>query len=99
MRLCLTEDAASDLEGIKRHTENIDAALAERTLDHIGQILSVLRRLPHLGHDGMKPGSFEMVVPRLPIVIVYRIDRAHREEALIVLRVYHTRRDRTSNAL
>jgi plasmid stabilization system protein ParE len=96
MRLRLTEDAASDLEGIKRFSEDIDTELAARILAQIGQVLILLRRLPHIGHDGARPGTSEMLVPRLPIVVVYRIDVAEREEELIVLRVYHTRRDRAA---
>ena len=93
MRLRLTEDAASDLEAIKQFSEDVDAGLAARILAQIGQVLSLLKRFPHVGHDGHRPGTVEMLVPRLPVVIVYRIDVGDREE-MIVLRVYHTRQQR-----
>ena len=93
MRLRLTADAASDLESIKRFSEDIDAALAARIIDQIGRLLSLLKHYPRIGHDGVLPGTFEMLVPRLPIVIVFRIDAGDREE-LVVLRVYHTRQQR-----
>ena len=94
MRLRLTEDAASDIEAIKQFSEDVDAGLAARILAQIGQVLSLLKRFTHIGHDGHRPGTFEMLVPRLPVVIIYRIDVGDREEELIVLRVYHTRQQR-----
>lgn len=96
MRLRLTEDAASDLEGIKTFSEDVDVSLAARIVGQIGNVLSLLKRYPHLGHEGLRPGTFEMPVPRLPIVIVYRIDIGAREEELVVLRVYHIRQDRAA---
>ena len=57
MRLRLTEDAASDLETIKQFSDDIDAGLAARILAQIGQVLSLLKRFPHIGHDGHKPRS------------------------------------------
>ena len=94
MRLRLTEDAASDLESIKKFSEDVDVGLATRVTAQIGNVLTLLLRYPHIGHDGRRPGTFEMLVPRLPIVIVYRIDIGPREEELIVLRVFHVRQHR-----
>lgn len=96
MRLRLTEDAASDLEGIKKLSADVDVILATRVIAQIGNVLTLLARYPHIGHEGRRPRSFEMLVPRLPIVVVYRIDVGARGEELIVLRVYHTRRDRAA---
>jgi plasmid stabilization system protein ParE len=96
MRLRLTEDAASDLENIKRFSADIDAALASRILAQIGHVITLLLRLPHLGHDGIRPDTFEMTVPRLPIVVIYRIDIGERADELVILRVYHTRRERAN---
>lgn len=94
MKLRLTEDAASDLEGIKTFSADVDAALATRLMAQISNVLTLLARYPHIGHEGRRPGTFEMLVPRLPIVIVYRIDIGQREEELIVLRVFHVRQHR-----
>ena len=93
MRLRLTEDAASDLESIKTFSEDVDVELAARVTAQIGNVLTLLLRYPHIGHDGRRPGTFEMLVPRLPIVIIYRIDVGGREE-LIVLRVFNVRQQR-----
>lgn len=40
-----------------------------------GETIKMLRSLPRLGHAGRKEGTRELNVPRLPFVIVYRIDR------------------------
>ncbi len=91
----LTEVAAGDLEAAAIHIVNsADAVIAERIIDRIGGTIRMLCRFPHLGHDGHMPGTFEMLVPRLPFVIVYRIDFNDADNELIVLRVYHTARER-----
>ena len=77
------------------HAPDVESSV--RVVAQIGQVLSLLKRFPHIGHDGHRPGTFEMLVPRLPVVIVYRIDVGDGEE-LIVLRVYHTRQQRSAAA-
>lgn len=96
MRLRLTEDAASDLESIKTFTADFDDAIADGIIDRIAGVIRLLCHWPHMGHAGSRVGTFEMAVPRLPFVIIYRLDFGDRAEELIVLRIYHMRRDRAA---
>jgi len=59
------------------------------------QTIVMLGRFPHFGHDGVVSGTFEIVVPRLPFVIVYRIDVGGTDDELVILRVYHGAQDRS----
>lgn len=95
MKLRVTHDARDDLEGLRSHiVANAGAGIADMVIGRIGTGLSTLAAFPHIGHGGHVPGTFEMVVPRLPFVVVYRVDFNDIERELVVLRVYHTARDR-----
>ena len=91
----LTEAAADDLEAAKTHiTTHADGVIADQVINRIGTTISMLCRYPQIGRDGHVGGTFEMLVPRLPFLIVYRIDFDDKTNELIVLRVYHTARNR-----
>jgi plasmid stabilization system protein ParE len=42
----------------------------------IRETIQLLATFPMLGHEGVLLGAREMVVPGLPYVVVYRIDRS-----------------------
>ena len=87
----ITEAAATDLETIAAYiSSQSDPAVARRVIDRIAACITALAQFPAIGHFGVVDGAFEMVVPRLPFVIVYRTDGAHTSDTgLVVLRVYH----------
>ncbi|WP_334377093.1 type II toxin-antitoxin system RelE/ParE family toxin [Bradyrhizobium sp. AZCC 1719] len=45
-----------------------------------------------MGHVGRDPDTFEWVVPRLPYVVVYEVDRV--QERVVVTGVFHGAQDR-----
>ena len=91
----LTEAAAEDLESTKIHiTTHAGETIAEQIINRIGATITMLSRFPQIGHDGYVSGTFEMLVPRLPFVIIYRTNFNEKLDELIVLRVYHTARNR-----
>ena len=95
MKVRLSPDAFSDIESLRNHiARQGDGVIAERIVERIGSVISTLAQLPHLGRDGRVPCRSEMVVPRIPFLIVYRVDLNEQEHELIVLRVYHTAQDR-----
>jgi toxin ParE1/3/4 len=94
MKVRLTGDARGDLRQIKAYISARDALAAERVIDQIRRTLTLLTVLPRLGHPGVVEGTYEKGVPLLPYLIIYRIDVAGITSELIVLRVYHTARDR-----
>ena len=93
MNVRLTADAYDDIAAIKTYFVNLDAALAERAVVLIANVIDTLVDWPYLGHAGHRDGTRELLVPRMPLVIVYRIDLGTRDE-LIILRVFHLRLSR-----
>jgi plasmid stabilization system protein ParE len=45
-----------------------------------------------MGHAGREPNTFEWVVPRLPYIVVYEVDRA--QQWIVVTAVAHGAQDR-----
>jgi toxin ParE1/3/4 len=93
MRVRVTDDAAADLRQIKAFISENDAIAADRVIERI-RTATLLGILPRTGHDGIVPGTFEKVVPRVPYVIVFRVDINDSSRELVVLRVYHSAQDR-----
>jgi len=90
----LTDDARDDLNGFRSFMqERGDALIADTIVDRIGTTITALARFPHLGHTGHRPGTLEFLIPRLPFVIIYRVDINDRGDELAVLRIFHTSRD------
>jgi plasmid stabilization system protein ParE len=89
MRVRVTDDAKADLRQIKAYISERNAIAAEGVIDRIRKTLVLLAVLPRLGHPGLVHGTFEKGVPRVPYLIVYRIDSGSEDRELVVLRVYH----------
>lgn len=80
---------SSALDGLVRlHTyiaaENPRAA--HRVTSRVRRTALQLRRYPHSGRAGSIPGTRELPISGLPIVVVYRVT----SEAVEILRVFHT---------
>jgi toxin ParE1/3/4 len=56
----------------------------------IATAVNRLADFPALGRPGRKPGTRELVIPRLPYIVIYRV----RGERVQILRVLHTARER-----
>ena len=91
MRLRLTARAHRDLSAVAtyllEHEQNAKAAslvadAIERTFDRILQ-------MPRIGKASGRAGTRELVVPRLPFTVVYRINGSDIE----ILTVFHTSQD------
>lgn len=92
MNVRFTADTRDDIALIKTYFADRDAALADRIMTIIAKVIRTLTHWPHLGQPGHRAGTRELLVPRLPFVIVYRIDLGTRDE-LIILRVFHLRQN------
>ena len=88
MKVRVTNDAKADLRQIKAFISERNAIAAEGVMDRIRKTLTLLGVLPRLGHPGLVQGTFEKSVPRVPYLIVYRIDITDEDRELVVLRVY-----------
>jgi toxin ParE1/3/4 len=95
MKVRVTDDASEDLRHIKAFISARDAAAAESVIDRIRRTLALLSTLPRLGHAGSVQGTYEISIPRVPFLVVYRVDVGDRHEELVILRVYHAAQDRS----
>lgn len=80
-----TEHASVDLIGIARWIAADDPAAARRTTDAIFAAVARLDQNPKSGRPGRISETRELVVRRLPYLIVYRVE----PRDVIVLRVLH----------
>lgn len=86
MRVEWSAHAVSDLKTISEYIEQ-DRSLetANRVTGAIYDCVQGLRTMPYRGRHGRVENTRELVVPRLPYVIVYRA----AEERLLILNVVH----------
>lgn len=74
---------------IARDNPNAAAAIAQRIWDAAKKLCDN----PNIGRPGKFPGTREWVVTHTPYLIVYRV----KEDAVEILRVWHSRRDWQNN--
>jgi toxin ParE1/3/4 len=86
MNIVWSPQAISDLAALRAYIAEDNEAAAQRVaLDIIRNIEQLLSDNPDMGRPGRVPGTRELVVPRTPYIVPYRI----RDNRLQVLRVYH----------
>lgn len=88
----LREEAYADLAGIQNWVSEKSPRAGRETIDRILEELERLGRFPLLGHAGRVRGTREWIVPRLPYIIVYRVDASADE--LVAIGVFHAAQDR-----
>ena len=88
MIIIWSTQALQDVEEIFDYIleENPDAAWD--TYDRIMEYITQLETYPGLGRIGRVPGTRELVVPKAPYLVPYRIIG----DSLQILRVYHSAR-------
>lgn len=90
MNVIWSSEAIDDIESLRAYIsqDNPDAALrvARRILDAVETLLPTN---PNIGRPGRVPGTRELVISRTPYIVPYRI----HDESVIVLRVYHGKRN------
>jgi toxin ParE1/3/4 len=91
MKLVYDDQALADLEGIFAWIAQDSPAIAKTVVDRLFSSTELLISFPFMGHVDRDPDTFEWVVPRLPYVVVYEVDRA--QERILVTAVLHGARD------
>jgi len=91
MRLRWTPVAADDLEAIFEYVSKEHPTLAQSTVRLLYETVRSLRGFPQRGRRG-EDGTRELVLPRLPYIIVYRV----MPEVVEVIRIFHGAQDRSS---
>ena len=86
MIILWSPEAINDLAALRANIAEDDPAAAQRVVLHVIRgIEQLLAGQPHMGRAGRVPGTRELVVPRTPYIVPYRI----RHNRLQVLRIYH----------
>jgi toxin ParE1/3/4 len=79
-------EATEDLTALRSYIAEDNPAAARRIALRIVEVVEqLLPDNPHMGRPGRVPGTRELVVPRTPYIVPYRV----RGHALEILRVYH----------
>jgi addiction module RelE/StbE family toxin len=83
--------AETDLDVIFEFLEANNLRLAYRFAESLSKAALSLATFPHRGRPGRKPGTRELIVVRL-YVIVYKVGEA--EGTVLILRIFHDRQNR-----
>jgi toxin ParE1/3/4 len=79
-------EAISDLAALRAYIEQDDPAAAQRVALHIVRnIETLLPNNPEMGRPGRVPGTRELVIPKTPFVVPYRL----RGKTIQILRIFH----------
>lgn len=92
MKVTWSREAIDDLISLRVQISLNDPVAAKRVaLNILHCIEELLPRNPQLGHPGRVPGTRELVIPKTPFVVPYRVSNTMLE----ILRVYHHTRRRS----
>jgi toxin ParE1/3/4 len=82
------DDALADVTEIYRFIAADDPRAATRVVARIQAAVRLLAAVPHRGRPGRWHGTRELVIPRTPYIVPYRV----RADIIEILRVFHTAR-------
>jgi addiction module RelE/StbE family toxin len=92
VRVIIRESAYDDPERIHAWIEKDRPRSADLVIDHILESTEQLHRFPYIGRIGRAPGTYELVVPHLPYIVVYQVNAD--DDVVIVIGVFHGAEDR-----
>lgn len=92
MRVIIRESAYDDLERIHTWIEKDRPRSADSVIDRILESTERLGRFPSIGRIGRALGTYELVVPGLPYIVVYQANAD--DDEVIVIGVFHGAQDR-----
>ena len=87
MKVIIRESAYDDLERIHTWIEKDRPRSADLVIDRILESTEQLSRFPYIGRIGRAPGTYELVVPGLPYIVVYQVNAD--DGMVIVIGVFH----------
>jgi len=89
MKIAWSPEAIEDLVSLRAYIAEDNPTAARRTVQHIVEsIEQLLPDNPRIGRAGRVPGTRELVIPRSPYIVPYRLQRT----TIQILRVYHAAR-------
>ena len=88
MQVIYRLEALADLHNHFTYIANEDPAAAARVAAAIRRSITRLELFPYSARKGIVPGTYELVIPRLPYIAVYRV-----HSFVEILAVYHSSTD------
>ena len=86
MNIVWSPEAIQDLISLRAYIAEDSPAGARRiVLRILHDVEHLLPDNPHMGQPGRVPGTRELVIPRTPYIVPYRV----QGESIQILRVYH----------
>ena len=82
------DDALADVTEIYRYVAADDPRAAARVVQRIQAAVRLLAEMPYRGRPGRWPGTRELVIPRTPYIVPYRV----QGDLIEILRVFHSAR-------
>ena len=92
MKVIIREAAYDDLDRISVWIAKDRPRSADSVIDRILESAERLGHFPYMGHVGRVSGTYELVVPALPYIIVYTINT--NDDEVTVVAVFHGAQDR-----
>ena len=90
MRLRWTPAAADALETIADYLAQKIPSFEHATIRQIYEAIATLKSMPNRGRAGSEAGTRELVISRLPYIVVHRV----RSDAVEILHIYHGAREK-----
>jgi toxin ParE1/3/4 len=89
MKIAWSPEAIEDLVSLRAYIAEDNPAAARRTVQHLVESIErLLPDNPRIGRAGRVPGTRELVIPKTPYIVPYRLQRT----TIQILRVYHAAR-------
>ncbi len=86
MNILWSPEAIEDLTFLRSYIAEDDPAAARKVVLHIiHSVQQLLPDNPQMGRPGRVPGTRELVIPKTPFIVPYRLQR----NVIQILRVYH----------
>jgi toxin ParE1/3/4 len=86
MTLVWSPEAIDDLVALRAYIEQDDPSAAQRVAIHVIQnVETLLPGNPEMGRPGRVPGTRELVIPRTPFIVPYRLV----DNTIQILRIFH----------
>lgn len=90
MRIRWTPAAAENLEHIKDYLTEHHPQFTQSTVLELYEAICSLKTYPRRGRPGREEGTRELVLPRLPYIVAYRVG----EQSIEVLHIFHSAQSR-----
>ena len=92
MKIVYRQEALADLDHHLSYIARDKPNAAGQVIDRIRASIQRLEMFPHSGRQGSVEGTYELVIPRLPYIAVYRVS-----EHVEVLAIFHAAQERGGN--